>query len=1255
MKIEKITLCNLASIAGEQVIDFTVEPLRSAGLFAITGDTGAGKSTILDALCLALYDEAPRLSGVEKNDRNATLAAPAGDNGPKALQPDNTRNILRRGAAEGYAEVEFAAADGARYRARWYVRVKRTGNYDDVVRTLERLAPKRETFDTRRIQPLLNDIIGLDYGQFSRTVMLAQGSFSNFIRARREEKSALLEKLTGTGLYRDISRQIHLLTAEARRRWDDFESQLKGVMRDRLEDDERTALGEERQRLETALAHVRQTLDSIRRQQEWLEEYARLTAALRDAEQTEAEARRTYEALRSDELRLRRYDDVLCVQPLFQEIVQRGADIAKSRQEEEAAGKALGDARESLRRLAATLQAAQDRVADIGKRHQARRPDINRGYALAGEIREARTQLAGWERQLDEARAALLRSQAALRAGREQADGVRREVERHSLRHQALAVHKRMFEKYDLVKDRLATLDTERRRRGEYRKQLAVRLAQQESLSASVARLEEKLQQGQARLNTLRSELLLHRQANRGHDGGELQRRFADNSQRCQQLRQAQVLWTNIAAAYAEISEKNARCNRMTVELQQKKAEAVRLQHEWEVTDAAYRRLSVSYTLSQSRDILKLRQQLQEGTACPVCGAMHHPYHTETEREMGKLLSTLEKEYEEMGAELAAKSARLAALREEYAAGLAALEAERRSLAETERVQSDSVARWAEFAPLDASFRDCSPSVNSDARRVMLGQLLESTARAAEEAERDWCEFNTHQESINTLSRDIETLSAQMNDDRTSLEKLRTDAGIAAAAAEELQRNVDRADRGVRQYYSDLTEVLTISGWTAEWERNPEGFRTHLSDLYNEWTATCSSLEACSQRETLLRKDLKATEEKVGEDERTLAARRESRSAVAESLAAKEQELRKLFGDSSPEAETERYQVLTEEARTAEKRAREQHDAAIASVSHLEGRLKNLQATRTADEALLRTRRMELDTWILRFNGDHAPLLFSELERIFGATCDWNALRRTLDDRRTAAHLARHRLLAAQEALHRWQARPERPAAPDDPAAAATLRAEAEAARAATDDTAARLALTAGRLQAHDNCLRNASALEAGRREAEADYREWSRLDEMLGSADGKKFRNLAQSYTFGSLVERANHHLRQLCPRYELRNKPGTLDLEILDRDMFDQRRYVSSLSGGETFVVSLALALGLASLSGKGLHIGSLFIDEGFGNLDRASLEMVMAALSNLEHTQGRKVGVISHTEQIQSQISPQIHVVKNAAGGRSKIEIM
>lgn len=1254
MKIEKITICNLASIAGEQVVDFTCEPLRSAGLFAITGDTGAGKSTILDAICLALYDEAPRLTGVEKNDRNMVQPETAKDEGVKPLQPDNTRNILRRGASEGYAVVEFSVPDGSVYRAKWYVRLKRTRNYDDVVRTLEKLSPRRETYDTKKIQPLLNEIIGLDYNQFSRTVMLAQGSFSNFIKARREEKSALLEKLTGTGIYRDISMGIYRLTAEAKREWDDLENEVKGIRHDRLEEEELAAVKEEKTRLETSLDHLRKTLDTVGRQMDWFEEFDRLKGVLRECEDADNAARKRYEALRGEELKLERYDSVLCVQPVFQEIVQRQTDVEASRRQEEEVAREIEKSRGGLTKCDNALDAARERVADVEKRFQSRQPDINRGYTLNGEIREARAQLGNWEKQLAEAQEMLAHSRAALVSGQERLAAVRKEIESHSLHKQAIAVHKRMLDKYDAVKDKLSALGLERKRSEEQHKQLRMRRKQQESLLVASARQEKILQESRGHLNTLRSELLIHHQANRGYDSSELQQRFADSSRRFQRLQSARTLWARISAAYDELEEKKADCNRRAADLQQLSKELERVRREWDVLDAAYRRLNISYTLSQSRDIITLRQQLQEGTACPVCGAMHHPYHTETEREMGKLLSSLEKEYTEMGEELSAKTATLSAMREKQAADTAALEAGRRSLAETSRYQAENVEQWAGFADLDASFHDCSASANREARRVMIGQLLESTARAAEEAEKDWKTFNDHQERINALNKEIDAVSGQMEEARATLEKLRMEDGIASAAVEELQKNIDHSDRAIRQFYADLNDILTISGWSGEWEKNPDGFRSRLSDLYNDWQHTRSALEACNHREALLQKDLKAAEEKVAEDDRSLAAHREKRDTLSESLTVKTQEYRRLFGESSPEKEADLYRMELADARASEKSARDAREEATALLHLYEGRLRNLQETRRECEALLRQKKMELDTWMLRYNGDHSPVQFQELARIFADECDWNALRRELDARRSDSGLARHRLQVAQLELRQWQSRPERPAS-DSIESRETLKIDRDSLTGKIKEQARMLAIADEKLSSHERCERNAAAMRERVDAAKENAEQWKRLCDMFGSADGKRFRNLAQGYTFGTLVEHANRQLRMLCPRYELRNIAGSLDLEIIDREMFDQARYVHSLSGGETFVVSLALALGLAALSGDNLQIGSLFIDEGFGNLDRESLDMVMSALANLENTQGRKVGVISHTEQIQMQISPQIRVVKLPSGGRSKIEII
>lgn len=168
-----------------------------------------------------------------------------------------------------------------------------------------------------------------------------------------------------------------------------------------------------------------------------------------------------------------------------------------------------------------------------------------------------------------------------------------------------------------------------------------------------------------------------------------------------------------------------------------------------------------------------------------------------------------------------------------------------------------------------------------------------------------------------------------------------------------------------------------------------------------------------------------------------------------------------------------------------------------------------------------------------------------------------------------------------------------------------------------------------------------------------AIFENWAKLNELIGSADGKKFRQIAQEYTLDVLLSYANVHLEVLSKRYVLQRIPDSLGLQVIDQDMGDEVRTVYSLSGGESFIVSLALALGLASLSSSRMKVESLFIDEGFGSLDPATLNIAMDALERL-HNQGRKVGVISHVQEMTERIPVQITVSKQQSG-KSKVEVI
>jgi exonuclease SbcC len=225
-------------------------------------------------------------------------------------------------------------------------------------------------------------------------------------------------------------------------------------------------------------------------------------------------------------------------------------------------------------------------------------------------------------------------------------------------------------------------------------------------------------------------------------------------------------------------------------------------------------------------------------------------------------------------------------------------------------------------------------------------------------------------------------------------------------------------------------------------------------------------------------------------------------------------------------------------------------------------------------------------------------------------------------------------------------------AAQDADSVAAALR-RAETGRDAAQESAASLAM---RIREDEQRRERARSMMAEIERQRAIEDRWAKLAELIGSADGKKFRNYAQQFTLDVLLGYANTHLAQLARRYRLERVVSmagpSLALMVRDQDMGGEVRSVNSLSGGESFLVSLALALGLASLSSNRVKVESLFIDEGFGSLDSDTLGVAMDALDALQSL-GRKVGVISHVQEMTERIATKV-LVRPAGGGSSAVTV-
>ncbi len=280
MKILAIRGKNLASLAGEFEIDFTKEPLASAGIYAITGNTGAGKSTLLDAMCIALYATSPRINKLG-NSSNIT------DVGRYTIKEHDSRNILRKGTSNGYAEVDFKALDNKLYRARWSVKRARNdinGKMQDAECTLHSLTDNRIlTGGKSETLARIAELIGLTYEQFTRAVLLAQGDFATFLKAAPKEKAEILEKLTGSDIYSRISARIY-------EHWRQADSEAK-LLQQKIEeaeiltDDATDALKNELAQLNRALQANEQKNAILEKKSTWIEREEILAKSLQQAQE----------------------------------------------------------------------------------------------------------------------------------------------------------------------------------------------------------------------------------------------------------------------------------------------------------------------------------------------------------------------------------------------------------------------------------------------------------------------------------------------------------------------------------------------------------------------------------------------------------------------------------------------------------------------------------------------------------------------------------------------------------------------------------------------------------------------------------------------------------------------------------------------------------------------------------------------------------------------------------------------------------
>ena len=1234
MKILALRLRNLASLAGEVALDFEAPPLAQAGLFAITGPTGAGKSTLLDALCLALYDRLPRLDHAARTETGGGLVA------------NDVRSILRHGAAAGFAEVDFAGRDGGRYRARWEVRRaygKTGGKLQRQSLSLTDLAGGMALGGTNtETLEAIRDKVGLDFSQFRRSVLLAQNEFDAFLRAKPAERAELLELMTGTAVYGRLSVAAFERWREERARLEAEEADLARVQV--LDDDLRAALAAETAEAAADVERREAELAALTREADWHRTTTALETAVGAAEAGHRAARDARNAARPERDRMARVRMALGVRPLVAEADRLA--LGRQRLDEEAAeaGREM-EARRSAADLAAaardTARAAEeqgeaalrqagpslDRAADLDARIAAGRERLERSRTAAAQARQEAERAAAEHGAAAAAHAACVAAIRRLEAWSEKHAGRKPLAEQLERWLEAIAAHesaereRRAAERaHAAATTDLAGLEAEIGKAAERRQALA---AAAEALDAAIATLDRQLATA---------------------DGDALERRRQDLDTSAAAL----AALDDTARAAVALAARGDDLERRRLTAQSRRAQAGT-----QAAAAEERRREVEAALPEARAALALaeaadseqaaalRRRLVAGEPCPVCGARAHALTAPSSALTG-LLAAYGKRVAELEGErdvLLARQAEAAADRRTAEEALALAEADSVALA-TER--ADAERRWTAARPAVGLPLPASPFDPVDLPGLAAARA-DCTARLAELSGRLQAVRSMETERRRRMQereaghRDREQVAVRLADLASRQAEA---AGRAAQTAADRERAAGDKARLARLL---AVPLAVIPDAPVRLAADGSALATTCRTLAAEWRDTLAELDAARRRDTELaaQRDTTALARQHADEQaaRQRAACTEEQAGLDALTASRAA----LFDGRPTAAMRAGFEAAIREAQARHRAAQEAWAAALQARGVAEERRRNLIESLAAIRRDLGSATAARDAALAAVGFDLAAA-----RREMAAGEHWLA---DADARQTALHEAETTALAVlaerRRSLeaHRSGGMPQR-----DAASLAELLPQC---RAALDEARTGLAALRQRL-AEDDRNRDRAG-ETRDRVARQRQRHdlWKGMADLIGSADGKKFRLFAQGLTLDRLLGLANTHLAELTPRYVLERAPGgDLDLQVVDRDMADEVRGVANLSGGERFLVSLALALGLANMTGRRSLAESLFIDEGFGALDGDSLDVAIGALESL-HASGRKVGVISHVQPMIERIGVQIRVTR-LGGGRSAVEI-
>ncbi|TVR65155.1 MAG: exonuclease SbcC, partial [Candidatus Competibacteraceae bacterium] len=753
------------------------------------------------------------------------------------------------------------------------------------------------------------------------------------------------------------------------------------------------------------------------------------------------------------------------------------------------------------------------------------------------------------------------------------------------------------------------------------------------------AKAETALHAAESRLQAALAELA-------GFDTETLAVRRQTAQTRADQLSEAGRLWTTLSAAQTQQRKLEEESRTLQEQVAQTEAALHQLGADKPAATARLEQAEKSLKTAEAasaKSVETLRASLEPDSPCPVCGATDHPYST-GDAPSRAMLAALKADVGECRKALEVLVARESAQqtrRDHHRQRLSELVKEQETL--TTALERDRAAWNAHplapeltaIASADRSgwLTDQQQQVRNDLATIVQQENAQRQAaqqRDAAQKTRDQAQ-KQHSAAQNTLN------AAQATFERTT-QNLQTARERQTDLARQLAERLDALDA-----------AFSGHDWRPRWQADPARFHDQRRQKVTQWNERTQQAEQWRQRLGEMEIEISGLNATVADKTAQLGRASDDFKHVDDALRDKRQRRQTLFdGRAVTDVEAQLAKAI-EDARRALQQQEDVARNAGQTQASAEAVLKQARNALTGSEQAAKQVDAALQQWLADYNARHPTALL-----------DTPALRALLVHDGTWLKREREALKALADAVSRAETiLKERRKQQEDHERQRTSLDAVETVRDAqqkilADLTAARSRATEAELNVRQDDERRAktASLQTDILQQEAKTRLWGQLNELIGSADGKKFRNHAQQFTLDVLLGYANRHLNDLSRRYRLERVKETLALMVVDQDMGDEIRSVHSLSGGESFLVSLALALGLASLSSNRVRVESLFIDEGFGSLDADTLRVAMDALDNLQ-AQGRKVGVISHVQDMTERIGVQIQV-RRQSGGQSRIEV-